>query len=401
MASIHEIRSNDPDLGKVPASIQALFHQCHIDESLFFLWHRGYVAAMERLMQDAIHDPNFRLPYWNWYADPSLPEAFRNEFVDAQHTQKNSLYISGRNTSPVNVNGGAPVWTPEIVTNYGEPDFETFQDELNQNEHGDIHVDVGTQTNMGSIYFAGRDPIFFLHHANIDRLLMVWVNSSPATHKVPTSFPAWLPSVYRFPVPPGSGGTTPHPVATPTVQDLALGSMEAMGYKYDNVDVPTVSAPSVPAAPQNVRAAPIAPEEPNAPKIQMFAAVKPVDKAIEVGSGGTVELAIQAKHREKITALLETGSTSKSAPGLALVLENVQVKEPPPGLASYRVFVNLPKEGAGKEAFRDYFVGTISLFGLEHMAHHGPPTIKLRFSPSKGAPALKKALASKGDGTRR
>jgi hypothetical protein len=345
MAGIYDILSNDPNLRGVPASIQALFHQCHQKESLFFLWHRAYVAAMEHLMQDAIHDPDFRLPYWDWYSDPSLPQAFRNEFLDAQHTEKNSLYIANRNNSNVNVNGGDPIWTPQIVTDYKNARFEEIQDELNQNEHGDIHVLVGTQTNMGSINFAARDPIFYLHHANIDRLLMAWIVSDPKTHKVPIAFPGWLPTVYRFPVPPGSTGDATPPVYTPTIQELALGSTAAMGYTYDNVDIPTVPTPKVPTAPQNLQAAPMTiaqngAQADNGPKARVFAAVK----TIEVGAGGTVELAIERSDQAKISALADATPSASDTERLTLVFENVQVKALPPGLASYRVFVNLPKE---------------------------------------------------------
>jgi polyphenol oxidase len=45
--------------------------------------------------------------------------------------------------------------------------------------HGPINLwtDESTQPNfenMGDFYFAARDPIFFFHHSNIDRLWSVW-----------------------------------------------------------------------------------------------------------------------------------------------------------------------------------------------------------------------------------
>ncbi len=381
LAAIHGIRSDDPDAGSVPAPIRALWNQCHSDESLFFLWHRAYVAAMERLMQDAIDDPDFRLPYWNWYADPSLPEAFRNEYLDAQHTKKNPLYMPNRNDG---INAGNPVWSAVVRTNFDNADFASFQDQLNFGEHGTIHIGVGKADNMANILFAARDPIFFLHHVNIDRLLPVWLKIDPNTHRVPTSFPAWNPAVYRFPVPGGG-------VATPTIQDLALGSIEAMGYNYDNTDRPEVPAPVLPARPENLRLAPAAPVAQNASKHQTFAAVKAIDKAIEVGAAGTVDLTIEPSHREKIAALLDA---SPRAAGLAIVLDNVQVKEVPPGVLSYSVFVNLPKE-ASNEGFRDHYVGSISLFALQHAAEgHGSTSVKLRLTSASGAPALKKGLTS-------
>jgi hypothetical protein len=396
-AGIHDILANDPDLARIPTSIRALFHQCHKDENLFFLWHRAYVAAVERLMQDAIQDPTFRLPYWNWYADPSLPEAFRSEFLDPQRMQKNSLYVANRiATGKINVNRGDPIWTPEIVTDYDSNDFGSFQDQLDQNEHGEIHMFVGTITNMGSIYFAARDPIFYLHHANIDRLLMVWLKKS-SSHKVSVHFPEWVPSVYRFPIPPGSTGNSNPPVYTPSEQELSLGSMEAMGYKYDNVDPPNVSVPPVPTAPQNLQASAVAGATPKEMKLMRFAAAEAPNKPLEVAAGGTVDLTVKANQKEQIKTLANM-TPSPEAAGLSLVFENIHVKEPPAGLASYRVFVNLPKEKTPTEAFRDHFVGTLSLFSLQHAEAHGPATIRLRFSPTQGAPALMKSLKSQGEG---
>ncbi|KAL0442794.1 UNVERIFIED_CONTAM: Aureusidin synthase [Sesamum latifolium] len=45
--------------------------------------------------------------------------------------------------------------------------------------HGPVHVWTGDRTqpnfeDMGNFYSAGRDPIFYAHHSNIDRLWSVW-----------------------------------------------------------------------------------------------------------------------------------------------------------------------------------------------------------------------------------
>ena len=45
--------------------------------------------------------------------------------------------------------------------------------------HGPVHTWTGDRTqpnneDMGTFYSAARDPIFFAHHANIDRLWSVW-----------------------------------------------------------------------------------------------------------------------------------------------------------------------------------------------------------------------------------
>ena len=45
--------------------------------------------------------------------------------------------------------------------------------------HGPVHVWCGDRTqpnieNMGNFYSAGRDPIFYSHHANVDRMWNIW-----------------------------------------------------------------------------------------------------------------------------------------------------------------------------------------------------------------------------------
>ncbi|KAK0480190.1 photo-regulated tyrosinase [Armillaria novae-zelandiae] len=55
--------------------------------------------------------------------------------------------------------------------------------------HDDIHDDIGAGGHMSNVAMAGFDPIFFLHHANVDRMLSlwsalnptVWVSEGPAT----------------------------------------------------------------------------------------------------------------------------------------------------------------------------------------------------------------------------
>jgi Common central domain of tyrosinase len=397
MAGIHQMRSGDPDFAQTPASIRALFSQCHRtdadeDEPLFFLWHRAYVAAMERLMKEAIGDPSFRLPYWNWYVDQQLPESFRKEFIDDAGTQKNPLYRGNRNRG---VNNGDPIGLPALVTDYANSDFRSFQFALNFNEHGEVHGLIGTSANMGNPVYAAKDPIFYLHHTNIDRLLMAWRKRHPRA-TIPTPTATEWPADNRFPVPPGSTGNTPPPVKTPTTAELALGSLQAMDYTYDNMDLPTVGLPAVPAAPQHLEAAAAA-ERSSESDSKTFSTLKAAEKPIQIAAGGTVELSILPNDRQKILKLADVRPSEKQAEALMLVFDRIQLKEPPPGLASYRVFVNLPREGASPEAFRDHFVGTISIFKLQGAEGHRATSVKLRFTPSQGAQAIKKALGNESD----
>jgi hypothetical protein len=355
MAAIHEIDNDDPDVGKVPPAIQALWHQCHNDPYLFFLWHRAYVWSMEKLMQDALGDPDFRIPYWDWYSDPSLPAIFRNEFLDAARRMPNPLYIRDRNSG---VNEGRPIWTPQVSTDYSNPDFEGFQNSLSSGEHSTIHLAVGNDANMASPQTAARDPIFFLHHVNIDRLLPVWLKIDPANHHPPDQFPAWLPSVYRFPL--TSGGNT-----TPTIQDLALASDKMMGYFYADINPPTVPSPPLPTLPATVAGGSDGKLRFMADGLEAVAA----KQGIGIGGPGTVILALRPSTGLGIKAL---GMVEEPKPitSLNIVLEGLSLVDRPSGVLGYRVFLDLPSQTAGKQ-FADYFLGSISLFDLAHGGHHG------------------------------
>lgn len=376
-AGIHEIASTDPNISKVPKSIQDLWHQCHKRESLFFLWHRAYVWALERLMQASVGDSTFRLPYWDWYTDPALPEIFRPKYVVVNGVRKtNPLYVANRNSG---VNAGYDIWNPKVTTNFNETSFTTFQQRINSAEHGTIHLAVGTSTNMGNKATAARDPIFFLHHAQMDRLLMAWLGVNRSTHKAPTSYTGWDPTVYRFPV--YSGG-----VVTPTTQELALGSMQAMGYSYENTKAPNVTA-VVPASPGTVSGL----STMNSARILTDQATALSSSTqLSISSDATIELPISNAGGEKLRSFGMTDETSapQSSRQLDLVLENVRLLSFPEGLLSYEVFLDLPPSPTRNADFEDFYVGSINLFELGHMGADHPGmrhTATLRFDITKKA----------------
>ncbi|KAK7688615.1 hypothetical protein QCA50_008153 [Cerrena zonata] len=51
--------------------------------------------------------------------------------------------------------------------------------------HDNIHVFVGHGGHMGYPDYAGFDPIFFLHHANVDRMLALWIGLNPQFELTP------------------------------------------------------------------------------------------------------------------------------------------------------------------------------------------------------------------------
>jgi tyrosinase len=150
-------------------------------EDYFLPWHRMYVFFFESIIRAVLADNSFTLPYWNYSATGSahgvLPGAFRSSTDPALK----SLFIANRNNG---VNGGTPIdrGQPGIL----DPDSLTqttyspsgprpgFCSDIDSKIHGAVHVSVGNSSNMGSITTAAGDPIFWMHHCNIDRLWASW-----------------------------------------------------------------------------------------------------------------------------------------------------------------------------------------------------------------------------------
>ena len=89
---------------------------------------------------------------------------------------------------------------------------------------------------MGSFFTAGLDPLFWLHHANLDRLWQVWLDQDPANVN-PTDDPAWFDTKFSFPA--VGGGLT-----TWTIGEVL--DTESLGYNYEVTTAPCGVAPPAP-----------------------------------------------------------------------------------------------------------------------------------------------------------
>jgi hypothetical protein len=152
----------------------------------FFTWHRAYLMAFEDALRSIRCDAC--APYWDWSSGPStgVPEPCRDPtYVNRSGaTVPNPLYSGPR------PGGGQTARRPDIdVTSYddlattaqaalGAATFSSFQSQIN-GVHGSVHVRTGGD--MSSVPSAGYDPIFYLHHANVDRLWAQWQASHPGS----------------------------------------------------------------------------------------------------------------------------------------------------------------------------------------------------------------------------
>jgi hypothetical protein len=140
----------------------------------FLPWHREFAARLE----DALHriDPCVFLPYWDVVGMGSFPQGLADtsgpEFPpDVIVLNSNGQVVSTNDvTTAIGINGILPNAGLQTAV-LSQATFSPFTSAL-ESFHDQIHVYVG-----GSLLFlssAPRHPIFYLLHANVDRLWHIW-----------------------------------------------------------------------------------------------------------------------------------------------------------------------------------------------------------------------------------
>jgi hypothetical protein len=253
----------------------------------FLPWHRGYLGWLEKICRELSGDRDFALPYWDWTANPRMPERFLRgnlnpanfpitSFADFKGRFKGSFSDYWSQLTPdqlvqlrlrsfpsedfvwaaiQNVPGdsfdssmfaeisyvreltpprsqlfdqmtSAAVSLPTVKSALYATTFESFgsakrghhhvdptsgaQGTLESQPHNMVHNNVGgllagppDREGFMSEFLSPVDPIFFLHHSNIDRLWDVWTRKQTASGKStepadPADLQAWLKEPFLF-----------------------------------------------------------------------------------------------------------------------------------------------------------------------------------------------------------
>jgi tyrosinase len=155
----------------------------------FLPWHRAYLLDLERELQ-AI-DPSVALPYWRF--DEPAPRVFSQTFMGRTETAAGAVRFTPSNPLGLFATDGqigvvrrpafdtqlepagnllGPV-VPEQPVVRSQLPYTRLRPPLENNPHGRAHTsfDLGFIREIGN---AVRDPLFFLLHANVDRLWAKW-----------------------------------------------------------------------------------------------------------------------------------------------------------------------------------------------------------------------------------
>ena len=190
--------------GTSEQNVQPAWNSCEHSSWFFPSWHRMYLYWFEWIVRKASGSKRFALPYWNYEkaGQAALPSAFRQP-ADGS----NALYVEERR-SEANEGSSPPasqtssrlaLKTRQFISTNSKSGFGGgagfLNGEVEQTPHNTMHGWVSGL--MGAFETAAQDPIFWLHHANIDRLWEVWLKQGDGRAN-PTKERRWLNERFLF-----------------------------------------------------------------------------------------------------------------------------------------------------------------------------------------------------------
>ena len=160
----------------------------------FLPWHRLYLHYFEEAIRAVTGVEEFALPYWNYNNSFTsfIPEQFRDPGSTLYHGRDPSLNdgsqsLQDRGTA--NLDEDSSLYLDSFF-------YEYFNGGIESAPHDLVHVEVGTGGfDMLNPAVAARDPVFWVHHNNIDRL---WSKYGSFPLDPDTLLEDWAPEEYRF-----------------------------------------------------------------------------------------------------------------------------------------------------------------------------------------------------------
>lgn len=360
-----------PDTPQVPTAplpsqdLQALYwNQCQHQSWYFLPWHRGYLIALEAQIRQAVVSlggpADWALPYWDYvtsgqnkippaFTVQTLPDGTPNPlYVTARYgpynngdiyvivtkgdpnfprpvtdaCESNTVYTGSNKVTPAPGFGG-----PSTGFNHGEG----TNGNLESNPHNLVHVEVGGSSPdneheglMSDPDIAGLDPIFYLHHANIDRLWAAW-NANGKKNPTDSN---WLNG------PPATGGqkfAMPMPDGSSWVYTPAdVNSLDQLDYIYDSLAISVLpqSATSLAQRLDRLGAVPAAASTAQGETMDSGEDAELLgthDGALKITSSGALAtVRLDSEVRGRVSASLANASETNVPDHVYLKLENVR-----------------------------------------------------------------------------
>lgn len=354
------------------------YYNCPHRIPYFLAWHRGYIFYFERQLRLVSGDNALNLPYWDYYSYSTIP----SEFTDS--ASGNPLYVPRMNTDVYNALDLSP-FSPSVV-NFQRGTTNSFEVAIETAPHNPVHNIIGDVMNT---MYSPLDPIFYLHHANVDRLWHAWSLPDGGTMPAPTDS-YWA-------------GSFNYATNLTMSKVLTYSPRSMLGYDYSNDSRPTALPPQA-QTPRIIRVQAQIEQIRRRPPILALAAttartiaagrrsiggVTGVPLTEESVSARVVTDANSAKAvqdmlsriqpayeaaaiglQAQAQALVETQTGNYRS--IKLVFDNIAVTDAGRrGGYFYNVYLNLPDSVDVDAERAQHFLGTLGPFEVAGAAHHG------------------------------
>jgi tyrosinase len=358
------------------------FTHCPHGNWFFLPWHRAYLLNFEQICREVLGEPNFMLPYWDWSKSRQIPREFwgATSALDPARWKNRDPAVNGTAWRRAGQTTTLPASTTRANVNriLSTQNFETFASGraarqrdtgtkgiLESGPHDLVHRTIGghMQRNHSPL-----DPIFWLHHANVDRLWATWNQTNRNTTAA-----GWLNYEFTSNFVDGRGAV----VARETVSRMA--SLANLGYTYDTIGTVLVAGLPPGGGTRSLRSL----EADAAPASPSIVAAAQTDVAFGRATGVTVPLGATSLE-QPVTRSFGQGSAARQ---FTLVLADVT---PPHENGDFlvNVFINTPDAGPGTTERAPGYVASFSFFGADH---HGGGKLGFQFDITQPLQLLQRA----------
>ena len=173
------------------------FEQSHVTNtgiahstSAFLPWHRWFVLGYENALRSLPGFECVTLPYWDWEADiplqtcvwktktfgPTNPTGTTDSATSCVDKGVSAGWTTSQPGNPClkrysQIFGGGPYGAANVGMQVVHADYTSFSTGYESGAHRSVHTYVGETMTTD---YSPADPLFFLHHANIDRTYALW-----------------------------------------------------------------------------------------------------------------------------------------------------------------------------------------------------------------------------------
>lgn len=380
LAAFAAMRANTNASDRSSLAYWANVHETHCPHGApyFIAWHRGYLYYFEQQLRIVSGNPDLNVPYWDYYSYATLPAEFTNP------ASNNPLYVPRLSANVHSALDLAP-FAPTVY-NFQHGALNAFEPKI-EDVHNPIHDLIGgVMTTMQS----PLDPIFYLHHASIDRLTHAW--ALPDGKGIPYSNNPYSPTNSD----PYWGGN--HVYAA----DLSIERYKTLDPTWIGTDYADTTMPTtLPPAPSTsrtetgrttpatrftaIRRPPLRSFKP-APNRRLSATRRVVSGVLlPTFDEQSISVVLRLEKKDAAEAArivaarrgIDKGSRLGSLGSIKVVIDRATVSAAAgQGGFFYAFYLNMPNVIDSSATRALYFVGTLGAFQIAAASHHGAASIE-------------------------